>query len=128
MGKEVVVCIIKNNKKELLFQKKTMDYALYPGLWSLFGGNIKSGNLDKEMERELREEIGIKLKPKFIFRKKITTKKENIIVSVFLAELNDISKIKIGEGAGFAFFDRKELKKLNLTPEAKLILKEYFKK
>ena len=33
-------------------------------------------------------------------------------VNVFYGRLNDVSKISLGEGAGFAFFDRKEFDKV----------------
>ncbi len=128
MVKESVVCIIKNDKGELLLQKKTMDYKPAPGQWCLFGGEAESKDFDKEIKRELKEELGIKIKPKFIFTKKIKARNKNIIFYVFLEKINDLSKIKLGEGAGFALFDKKELKNLNIAPEIKMVLKEYFKK
>jgi len=128
MEKEVVVCIIRNSKGEVLLQKKTENYKPEPGKWCLFGGQAESKNINKEIERELKEELGIKLKPKFIFTKKITIKKEKIIFYVFLDRINDLSKIRLGEGAGFALFDKKELKKLDIAYDVRLILREYFKK
>jgi ADP-ribose pyrophosphatase YjhB (NUDIX family) len=128
MEKQIVVCIIKNKKRELLLQKKTLDYPPYPGAWSVIGGEAESENLHKEMEREIKEEIGIKLKPKFIFKEKATLKRGKSIFYVFSAKLNEISRIKIGEGAGVAFFSKKELKKLNINPESKKILNIYLNK
>ena len=109
-------------------QKKTADYPEYPKDWCLFGGHAESENLNKEIERELNEELGIKLKPRFIFSKIIDKSKEKEKFHIFSSELDDISKIRLGEGAGFAFFTLKELNKLNINLDTKLILKEYFKK
>ena len=125
---EVVVCILRNKKGDIILQKKTLDYKKAPGQWCLFGGQAESKDLNKEMKRELREELGMRLNPKFIFTKKIKARNKNIIFYVFLEKINDLSKIKLGEGAGFALFDKKELKNLNIAPEIKMVLKEYFKK
>jgi len=132
MEKETVVCIIKNRKGEVLLQKKTFDYKTAPGKWCLWGGEAESKNLNKEMRRELKEELGMRLKPKFMFKKRINAreneKKEKAIFYVFLDKIDNLSKIKLNEGAGFAFFDKKELKNLNIASEIKIILNEYFKK
>ena len=127
MIREIVCCIIENDKGELLLQKKTLGYKFDPGVWCLFGGHAESKNLSQEIERELKEEIGIKLKTKFIFMKKIKHKEKMEIMNVFLSRLNDPSKICLKEGAGFAYFGMKELKKLNIAYDIKLILNEYFK-
>lgn len=127
MERKVVLCIITNNKGELLLQKKTMDYPMGPGKWVLFGGQTESDNINKEIERELKEEIGIKLKPKFIFSKKAIVKGQKFTEYVFFDRLDDLSKIKLNEGAGFAFINRKELNKIDVAEDIKLILMEYFK-
>ena len=127
MEKQIAVCIIENSKKELLLQKKTMDYPLYPGAWCFVGGEAESEDFHKEMLREIKEELGIKLDIKFIFTEKISNKNNKYTFYVFLSRLNDLSKIKIGEGAGIAFFEKKELNTLKIHPETKKILNKYFK-
>ncbi|HTY43960.1 MAG TPA: NUDIX domain-containing protein [Patescibacteria group bacterium] len=127
MTREVVGCIIENDKKELLLQKKTLDYPYYGGGgWCLFGGRVESKDFEKEIERELEEEIGIKLKVKLIFNHELFFNNEKQIFHIFLAKLNDISKIHLGEGAGFAFFDKSELDNLNTNPDVKEILNIYY--
>ncbi len=128
MVKEIVVCIIENNKKEFLLQKKTMDYKRYPGMWSFFGGAAKSEDLHKEIAREIKEELGINLKPKFLFREIVNLGEEKSIIYVFLGYHNDLSKLKIGEGAGIAFHSKEELRNLKMLPEVKKILNIYLNK
>ncbi|MBU0894819.1 MAG: NUDIX hydrolase [Nanoarchaeota archaeon] len=102
------VCIIENNKGESLLQKKTMTYRKWPGVWTFFGGIVNPGeSIEKAMSRELKEEIGVKLKVKFLFKFDFDSE-----VHVFYGKLNDVSKISLGEGCGFAFFDRKEFNKV----------------
>ncbi len=127
MQKTLVVTIIENSKKELLLQKKTLDYPVYPGVWCIIGGQAESEDTHKEMLREMKEEIGVKLDIKFIFTEKVTSKRGESTFYVFLAKLNDLSKIRIGEGAGIAFFGKKELNNLKIDPETKKILTKYFK-
>jgi len=127
MERIVVSCIIENDKKELLLQKKTLDYTKHPGAWGFFGGEAESEDLNKEMIRELKEEIGIRLNIKQIFVLEIERGKDKTIINVFLAKLNDISKIKIGEGAGVVFFGKEELNKLEFMPDDKSILNKYLK-
>jgi 8-oxo-dGTP pyrophosphatase MutT (NUDIX family) len=127
MERKIVVCIIENDKKEILLQKKTLDYKPYPGGWCLFGGEAESEDINKEMNRELEEEIGIKPPIKLIFNHKIIINKEEKIIYIFSAKLNNISTVKIGEGAGVAFFGKKELKNLDIHPEDREILNKYLK-
>ena len=128
MEKTLVVSIIENSKKEVLLQKKTMDYPIYPGAWCFVGGEAESEDFHKEMLREMKEELGIKLDIKFIFTEKILDKRYKYTFYVFLAKLNDLSKIKIGEGAGIAFLEKKELNTIKMHPETKKILTKYFKR
>ncbi|MFZ1971177.1 MAG: NUDIX domain-containing protein [Candidatus Nanoarchaeia archaeon] len=122
--RDSVVCIIRNDKGEILLQKKTLDYARAPGKWSLFGGAAESDNFEKEMNRELKEEIGINMKLKFNFD--FFSKEGKLYV--FSSNLNDISKLSIGEGAGIAFFGEEELKDIKLLPECEKAIKMFLKK
>ncbi len=121
--KQIVGCIIINNKGEFLLQKKTLDHPLFPGLWSLFGGEVESNNLIKEIKRELSEEIGFSLPVKFCF----DVHWNNQVDHIFRAKLNDLSKVSIKEGAGVSFFAKKELKNLKFIPGTKKVLEVFNK-
>ncbi|OQA68491.1 MAG: hypothetical protein BWY36_00396 [Candidatus Diapherotrites archaeon ADurb.Bin253] len=127
MEKTIVVTIIENNKKELLLQKKSLDYPVYPGVWCFVGGEAESEDFHKEMLREIKEELGIKMNVKFMFTEKTISKRGKSTFYVFLGKLNDLSKIKIKEGVGIALFGKKELNQLRIDPETKKILIKYFK-
>ncbi|NPE27147.1 NUDIX hydrolase [Methanococcoides sp. SA1] len=129
MIRKIAVCIIRNNKGEFLLQKKTLDHLLSPGKWALFGGNIESDESPKDaIIRELNEEIGIVTNPNFLFEIKNKINNAAQIVSTYIETIDDISKIVLNEGAGFAFFSEKELRKLEIAPDILDILEEYFKK
>lgn len=129
--KDIVVCIPRNKKGEVLLQKKTMDYPHGNGLWAFFGGQAESEDLEKEMKRELKEEIGVEPNVKLLFNMNIFMKagKERTGCEkfhVFTAELDDASKISLNEGAGFAFFAKEELENLNLVSEGREVLTKFF--
>lgn len=124
MKNKSVVCIIENDKRDLLLQKKTTTYMKCPGVWTFFGGIVDSGeSIRKALIRELKEEIGIRLKVKFLFKFDFDSE-----VYVFQGKLNDTSKISLGEGCGFAFFDRREFNKITRGNKfIKEIMKRYDK-
>ena len=119
--REVVICMIENDQGEVLLQKKTMDYEKGPGVWAFFGGETESKDLEKEILRELEEEVGFKLPVEFLFKMS-----GEFLLHVFQGKLNDLSKISLGEGAGFAFFAKDELEDLKLTKLMRIILDKYF--
>ena len=60
--RDVVEAIIYNEKEEVLMNKKTMDYKLYPGAWCFFGGEIEKGeNPNETLKREILEELGLEI-------------------------------------------------------------------
>lgn len=79
------------------------------------------------MKRELFEELGIMFEKATFFKKDYFEIKDNSFEDdVFIAQCEgNISDIKFGEGAGFAFFGKTELDSLNVSSETKRVLKEY---
>lgn len=131
MVKNNAVAIIINPKGEFLMQKKTLDYPLIPGQWSLFGGEIECGESSLDaMKRELMEELGLEFKNISYFSKNGWRLgglefKEDIFTVIFN---ENIENIRLSEGAGFAFFGKEELSSLNLFSEARTILEKYISK
>jgi len=126
----IVVCIILNKKNEILIQKKTMDYKKekYKGMWALFGGGAESEDFEKEINRELMEETGIEFPVKFLFYFDFKREDMNRKCHVFSTKLDDVSKISLREGGGFAFFSKEELGDLELIPDCKYAIDLFFKK
>lgn len=107
--KKGVAWILTNKEGEVLLQKKTADYKRFPGMWTIMGGAMEEGETPKEtVNRELKEELGIKLNLKFCDEFILHTKINYIYL--FKGKLNDLKKISIGEGNGIAFFSKEELK------------------
>ena len=65
-----VSTIIFNDKNQVLLGKRSMDEDVYPGLWCVPGGKIDVEPCDdriieKNLAREVLEEIGIEIEPLF---------------------------------------------------------------
>jgi len=55
--------IITNSRGEILLGKRSKNHPFYPGLWCLPGGIIEFGEtLEQAIKREVKEEIGVKIK------------------------------------------------------------------
>jgi len=135
--RDLAECLIVNTKNEILLQKKTLDYASEKGgPWCIFGGEIEKGEKIKQtLLRELKEELNFRPKKvKFFKSYKYRMIGKNFgsgcfgIQYYFICKFTKpISNISLHEGAGFAFFDKSELKKLNIAKIDRKVLKYFFK-
>jgi len=133
--KGAAAAIITNSKGEYLMQKKDFDYVWYPGMWTLFGGQINEREKAEEcLHREIEEELGIKPENVELIKgyhiKDILPigKIREGTIYIFKVEFSgSLDKIKLGEGAGFAFFSRKELASLNIIPNIRELMLDCFK-
>jgi 8-oxo-dGTP diphosphatase len=130
-NRNAATALILNDKNEFLLQKKTHDYLYAPGVWSLFGGALeKNETAEQAIKRELEEELGIKIQKIKLFKTYSVKNQyvygvEKVFIIPFQAEISDI---RLGEGAGFSFFDVSEipaLRKMNHTSIFEDIEKEF---
>jgi len=128
---KVSVALVIDSKKRILLQKKDSGYLLGPNKWSLVGGGIEKNESAKDaIKRESKEELGInfkkediKLFQKFMFEGNLNGNNLKIEHHIFIINFkNEISDIRVGEGAGFSFFEKKELENLDLVLPTKQIL------
>ncbi|GBE04962.1 MAG TPA: NUDIX domain-containing protein [Nitrospirae bacterium] len=66
----VVHVLVFNSKGELILQKRSMNKDVAPGKWDTsVGGHVNSGEtLDKAVQREMEEELGITVvRPEFLY-------------------------------------------------------------
>jgi 8-oxo-dGTP diphosphatase len=129
--RSVAEALIINNKGEILLQKKTVGYPIYPsGGWSFFGGEVDEGEEAEEtLKRELKEELGFIVDEfKFLYSEDYCVDgkcsgKRNVFEVKFNGKLSDL---RLTEGGGFAFFDKSELKHIKILPVEICVLEKYF--
>ena len=122
--------IILNNKKQVLLSKRKKGGLLYPGYWNLPGGLIELGETpEKALEREVKEEIGVKIKAvKYtgkVYQKVIKKEKvyETITLPYYAKIIKGVPK-PLDETTEIKWFNPKEIKKMKLAYNHKQILKD----
>jgi len=125
-----------NKRKEMLLQKKDMGYLWHPGSWCFFGGKIEKGESPEEaLRREIGEEIGEKRLLEniahfddFPFMDTRTDGEERSgIIHVYSARfIGNVSDIRLREGAGFGFFSRQEMGKLDIIWHNYKVIDTYY--
>ena len=108
------VALIKN--KKVLFQERPSEKSM-PFLWELPGGKIKIGETpEMALIREVNEELGISINP--VDLRSLTFishsyKDFNLLMPVYLCK-KWIGNIFPRENQKFKFFNKNELKKINI--------------
>ncbi len=119
--KRVIAYMITNDLNEILLQKRTADYR-FSKQWTLFGGGIEKDESPLEtVNREIKEELGLEIDLRFC-NKSVSNWEPLEEIYLFKGKLNDLSKISLKEGNGFAFFSLDEIDGLN-SPNKDLIKK-----
>ena len=123
--------IIEDGKGNYLIQQRTDDAPLWPGMWGLWGGGIEEGESASQAGiRELQEELDVTVLPeelqlfkKYHFQSRRTGKM--VDKHVFVLPFNPKWKIILGEGKGYAFFNKDELASLPFADRPREFLLDY---
>lgn len=99
--------------------------------WSEFGGQVEEGEKpEKAVERELKEELGIKVDNLKFFKKyNLERERGTYVQFVFTASVDksiQTLREQQREGDDVAFFSTEEVKKLKMAEYTKEMLEDYF--
>ena len=134
--KTVSKILILNSNDEILMQLRSKKSGLkFANYWTLFGGNIKTGeNKNQALQRELKEELNVEIQDiKFLKTLQVTIDdKINLpieaVYHLFVGWVDEkITDIKSNEGEGLRFFKLEELDNHNIVPFFKEAIISYFK-
>jgi 8-oxo-dGTP diphosphatase len=123
---EGVSAILINAQGRVLLQQRDDNPAIrYPGCWSLFGGSIEEGETSATaVAREVQEEIDYELQNFGLFREFVQNNKREF---AFAGELTaTLDELTLSEGQGMNFFDPSQLKELQIRPDDRDTLEQYF--
>ena len=133
----VAAAIIIDDKGRLLLQKKDSGYRWKKNAWSMWGGHIKEGETPKEaMIREMKDETGLNEDEytleqieDYVYEGHLVGMDIRMDHSMFLVTYTgSLAKIQLGEGGGFAFFEKDELPGLSMVDPTKEAVELYLKK
>jgi 8-oxo-dGTP pyrophosphatase MutT (NUDIX family) len=114
---QVVHLWIRNSQGDFLVQKRSMSKPVNPGIWSVTGGAVDSGETPLEAAyRECKEELDVEIKPEEI-QLMMTVKRPKVFVDVFLVDKDiNLSDIKMQETEvdDVKWFNRDEIREMSL--------------
>ena len=123
---EGVSAILINPQGQVLLQQRDNNPAIrYPGHWSLFGGTIENGESpETAVAREVKEEIDFDMVNFGLFREFVQNNKREF---AFAGELSaSLDELTLSEGQGMNFFYPSQLKEVQIRPDDKDTLEQYF--
>lgn len=94
-----VLCVLINKDKKILILKRTCEDDWMPCKWGLPGGGVDGNEeLEKALQREVKEETGINIKH-FEYKWNKVDGEKNIIIHFYLGFMdeNDLKYLKISE-------------------------------
>lgn len=121
-----VSAILINSRGQVLLQQRDDNPAIrYPGHWSLFGGTIEDGESPvAAVAREVQEEIDFEMRNFGLFREFVQNNKQEF---AFAGELSaTLDELTLSEGQGMNLFYPSQLKELQIRPDDKDTLEQYF--
>jgi 8-oxo-dGTP diphosphatase len=125
-GQQGVSAILINPQGQVLLQQRDDNPSIrYPGHWSLFGGTIEGQESAADaVAREVKEEIDFDLRNFGLFREFVQNNKQEF---AFAGELDArLDELTLSEGQGMNFFFPSQLKELQIRPDDKETLEQYF--
>lgn len=124
-GQGVSAILINAHGQVLLQQRDDNPAIRYPAHWSLFGGSIEEGETSATaVAREVKEEIDFEMRNFGLFREFVQNNKREF---AFAGELTAaLDELTLSEGQGMKFFHPSELKQLQIRPDDKETLEQYF--
>lgn len=134
-----VVVFLRNSQHEILLQRRSFSDDWLPGKWTISStGHVRAGELPSQASiRELKEELGVDGKPRFIFKcnlPKITCSGQTEFEIAYAFEVvSDVEFIlDPREIEEVRFLSLEEILKLlqehpqELTPDSIILLEKYF--
>ena len=124
-GQGVSAILINRDGQVLLQQRDDNPAIRYPGHWSLFGGTIENGESPVDaVAREVKEEIDFDMRNFGLFREFVQNNKREF---AFAGEISvGLDELTLSEGQGMNFFYPSQLKELQIRPDDKDTLEQYF--
>ncbi len=115
---------------EVLLQKRNRKARIYPGYWALFGGTLEENEGEVDcLVREVKEESGFKMNPKFIVPiTKLTIHRIGMKfqLAYYGYEINEDCIVLSDESIGYAYFNATEINTSMIRPEDKVAIDTFY--
>ncbi len=129
IGRYVVGIVVPDGGRVLLLQRKADDFM--PNIYEFPGGKVEPGeSLPDAIRRELLEETGMTLKgiKKYLGHFEYATAYGTVTRQFnFVVDADTPGRIVHPEHQAFAWVERADLDRYNITPETKGVIRAHFK-
>jgi len=108
--------IFLNPENKILLQRRTKDALFYPNYWTLPGGKVEDNEtVERALEREIKEELGVKIENYQLFRKETERNTDSIVERhIFWSRFDhNIEHLKLGEASALRYFSDVEITSQN---------------
>lgn len=125
------VSTIINKNGLVLIQKRAMDEEVFPGLFGIPGGTVEATdkNLMAALQREVMEEVGVKINNIKLFQNNIVTKpNKSTLYMVFTSDYESGTAKAMDGTESVQWSSLEEVKELEFTPTTKELLIDYYGK
>lgn len=128
--REIALTIVKKQgtKKFLLVKSKADEDNKFKGHWFPPGGTVEKENHKETLIREIKEELGIIIKPIKVLAETKGDEKNQIIQWWTCKPIKDKIILNDEEIDGCGYFTLEEMKKIPLWPATRKFFKKYGKK
>lgn len=119
--KMVVCAVIYNENKEFLLAQRSLKEDVLPGFWGIPGGkaetleNFTQNFIETEIQREVKEEVGITIK-NMKYLENHFNPKDNCIHISFTAKIKEGKPTPLEDTDEVNWFSIEKAKELKLTP------------
>jgi ADP-ribose pyrophosphatase YjhB (NUDIX family) len=120
----VTKALIENSEGEVLLLKEPETNAWMPGKWGLPGGKpFKEESIKDAFQRKTKEELGLSLEPKGIFRiEELILKERTVLMFILVAQMSE------GEISGAAdeynWVDKTDVEKMSVDMFTEYYIKD----
>jgi ADP-ribose pyrophosphatase YjhB (NUDIX family) len=119
---KVNVSSVVFNGKSVLVQKRAQNEEVFPGLWGIPGGTVEmtDSSLEAALEREVLEEVGIKIKNHRLIKN--NTKEKGLfgmLYIVFTSEYDTGDLVAMDETEKVGWMSLEEIQNMEFTPTTK---------
>ncbi len=108
--------------QSVLLHKRDGNTTVNPHKWAFFGGHAEPGETDVQCcLRELKEEIGLSLRPRDLkrLRRYMNTEARQYRVVFYVEKRVELSELVLNEGAGFAWIELAKVEALDLSARSR---------